>query len=84
MEKTKLTSLRVNVDTLAKIEETRKNHPYWKTSSIMNGVLDAVFNNFDDQQIYAMLREWDWKKCITNVEFDITKELKPHKSYQNG
>lgn len=84
MEETKLTSLRVKKDTLAKIEEFKKRHSYWKTSSVMNGVLDAVFNNFDEQQIYAMLREWDWKKCITNVEFDITKELKPFKSLRNG
>ena len=84
MEETKLTSLRVKKDTLAKIEAFKENHSYWKTSSVMNGVLDAVFNNFDEQQIYAMLREWDWKKCITNVEFEITKELKPHKSYRNG
>lgn len=84
MADTKLMSIRVNNDTLKKIEDFKKNHSYWKTSSIMNGVLDAVFNNFDDKQIYAMLREWDWKKCITNVEFDITKELKPYKSYLNG
>lgn len=84
MEETKLTSLRVKKDTLAKIEEFKKNHSYWKKSSVMNGVLDAVFNNFDDKQIYAMLREWDWKKCVTNVEFDITKELKPFKSLRNG
>lgn len=80
MAETKLTSLRVNVDTLAKIEEFKKNHPYWKTSSVMNGILDAVFNNFNEKQIYAMLREWDWRKCVTNVEFEITKELKPYKS----
>lgn len=84
MEETKLTSLRVKKDTLAKIEEFKKNHSYWKTSSVMNGVLDAVFNNFSEGQIYAMLREWDWKKCVTNAKFEITKELKPHKSYQNG
>lgn len=78
MEETKLTSLRVKKDTLAKIEKFKENHSYWKTSSIMNGVLDAVFANFDDKQIYAMLRDWDWKKCVTNVEFEITKELKPY------
>lgn len=84
MEETKLTSLRVRKDTLAKIEEFKENHSYWKTSSVMNGVLDAVFNNFSENQIYAMLREWDWKKCVTDVEFKITNELKPHKSNRNG
>lgn len=84
MVETKLTSLRVKKDTLAKIEEFKKNHSYWKTSSVMNGVLDAVFANFDDKQIYAMLREWDWRKCVTNVEFDITKELKPYNARRNG
>ena len=84
MRETKLTSLRVNVDTLAKIEEFKKKHSYWKTSSVINGVLDAVFANFNEQQIYAMLRDWDWKKCVTNVEFEITKEMKPYKSLRNG
>lgn len=84
MAETKLTSLRVNTDTLAKIEEFKKSHSYWKTSSVMNGVLDAVFNNFNENQIYAMLREWDWKKCVTYANFEITKELKPYKSNRNG
>lgn len=77
MEK-KLTSIRLDSDTLKKVEKVTVKHRYWNRSDIINNVLRAVFENFDDDAIYDMIRYYAWQKNVVNCNFEITDELKPY------
>lgn len=84
MEETKLTSIRLRKDVLQKIEKISADHRYWKRSEVINNLLLAVVCNFNDGQIYNMLRSWDWRQNVVKTEFEITKELKAPKDRSNG
>lgn len=84
MEETKLTSIRLRVDVLQKIDKIVEDHRYWKRSEVINNVLLAVVSNFNERQIYDMLRRWDWRNNVVKAEFEITKELKAPKDRSNG
>lgn len=84
MNETKLTSIRIPVDVLQKIDRIVKDHRYWKRSEVINTLLLAVMSNFNDGQIYDMLRQWDWRQNVVKAEFEITKELKTPKDRSNG
>lgn len=84
MEETKLTSIRIPMDVLQKIEKISTDHRYWKRSEVINNLLAAVVFNFNDGQIYNMLRRWDWRQNVVKAEFEITKELKAPKDRSNG
>lgn len=75
----KLTSIRLDEDTLEKIEKFAKDRDYWKRSDVINNILRAVFENFDEKQIYDMVCIYRWNKNIVNAEFEITDVLKPFK-----
>lgn len=55
-EKLKLISARVDPATLAKIDKFLLRHTYWKRNTVIAHVLDAVFDNFTDADIYDMVR----------------------------
>ena len=84
MNETKLTSIRIPVDVLQKIEKISADHRNWKRSEVINDLLAAVVCNFNDGQIYNMLRRWDWRNNVVKAEFEITKELKTPKDRSNG
>ena len=71
-------------DVLQKIEKISADHRYWKRSEVINNLLLAVVCNFNDGQIYNMLRSWDWRQNVVKTEFEITKELKAPKDRSNG
>lgn len=75
----KLTSIRLDEDTLEKIEKFAKDRDYWKRSDVINNILRAVFENFGDRQIYDMVCIYRWKQNIVDTKFEITKEMKPFK-----
>lgn len=56
MEKKQLISARLDPHTLEKIEAFTKKHYYWKRNTVISNVLDAVFDRFDDGDIYDMVR----------------------------
>ena len=73
MENLKQMSVRINPDTLKKIDELLAGHRYWKRNSVINGVLTAVFHNFKDSEIYDMVR-WDsYYHKETDAHFEIKK-----------
>lgn len=55
-EKLKLISARVDPATLAKIDQFLTRHDYWKRNTVIARVLDAVFDNFTEADIYDMVR----------------------------
>lgn len=57
MEKNlKLLSVRINPDTLERIDACAAKHEYWSRNAVINQVLTAVFNHFDEREIWDMLR----------------------------
>lgn len=52
----KLTSVRIDPDTLEKINEFLKKHEYWTKNAVINNVLTAVMERFSDRDIYDMCR----------------------------
>lgn len=60
MENKKLISARLDPQTLEKIDtfvkNRRKNRRYWKRNTAISNILDAVFDCFDENSIYEMVR----------------------------
>lgn len=84
MERTKLTSIRLETEIVEKIEEIIKRESYYKRSDVINNLLRCVLTKFTTGQVHYMMQRWRWdyNKCITN--FEVTQELEPYKPKQNG
>lgn len=78
MERTKLVSVRLETETFEKIEKIVKRETYYKRSDVINNLLKAVLDNFDDGQIHDMMYRWKWDRNVVNTQFEVTKELKPY------
>lgn len=71
-ENLQLISARLDTDTLAKIEKFAARHSYWKRNTIINNLLTTVFNDFNERQIYDMVRRNNFNKAIVESEYEIT------------
>lgn len=78
MERTKLVSVRLETETFNKIEKIAERETYYKRSDVINHLLKAVLDNFDDGQIRDMMYRWKWDRNVVKTQFEITKELKPY------
>ena len=78
MERTKLVSVRIETETYDKIEKIVARETYYKRSDVINNLLKAVLDNFDDGQIHDMMNRWKWDRNVVNTLFEVTKELKPY------
>lgn len=73
----KLTSVRLDPDTLEKIEEFLKRHEYWTKNAVINNVLTAVMNRFSDSDIYDMCRTCKFDKEPITAIYKINEVPKP-------
>lgn len=69
-------STRLDPETVAKIDMWLQRHNYWKRNTVINGILTAVVDNFDDGQIYDMVRYWCKAGYQTKAEFEIIRDTK--------
>lgn len=76
MERTKLVSVRLETETFEKIEKIVARETYYKRSDVINNLLKAVLDNFDDGQIHDMMYRWKWERNVVNTQFEVTKEIK--------
>lgn len=58
MEKLKQISVKIDQATLAEIDQLAVKSRYWKRNAIINGVLTAIFDCCDDDEIMTMARYW--------------------------
>lgn len=79
MERTKLVSVRIETETYNKIEEILERERCYKRSDVINNLLKAVLDNFDDGQIHDMMHRWKWMQNVVNTQFEVTDELRPYK-----
>lgn len=71
-------SVRLETETFEKIEKIVARETYYKRSDVINNLLKAVLDNFDDGQIHDMMYRWKWDRNVVNTQFEVTKELKPY------
>ena len=53
----KLLSVRLEPECVEKIDEFVKRHEYWTRNAVICRVLDIVFKDFDQRDIYDMVRK---------------------------
>jgi hypothetical protein len=73
----KLMSVRLDPDTVEKIEKWVDNHRYWKRNQVINNILTCVMNDFGDKAIYDMARRGFYRKNEVKATYEITDLLKP-------
>ena len=76
-ENLKLMSVRLDPETVKKIDEFCAKHQYWKRNAVINGVLVAVFKYFCPGDVYDMIRADLFKQNVVKASFDLTNDLKP-------
>lgn len=69
-----LKSVRLDPEVMRRVEEMKKKHSYWKTNTIINGILYAVCKTMDEQSIYDMVRYWPTIHEIDQAVFRIQKK----------
>lgn len=74
----KLTSVRIDPDTLEKIEKFADKHHYWTKNAVINSVLTAVFSRFPEKDIYDMVRDSDRQTNPITAVFRIGELPKPN------
>lgn len=70
----KLISLRIDPNVLAKIDVLAKKHSYYKRSSIINNLLNAVINCSDGDTLWRMLSTYRPQEIGYTVDFRIDKK----------
>ena len=73
----KLTSVRLDPDTLEKIEEFLKKHEYWTKNAVINNILTAVMERFSDRDIYDMCRTCKFDREPITAIYKINEVPKP-------
>lgn len=74
----KLTSVRLDPDTLDKIDEFLKRHEYWTKNAVINNVLTVVMNRFSDRDIYDMCRTCKFDREPITAIYKINEVPKPN------
>lgn len=77
MNQTKLVSVRMDEQLLAKIDEIAKRHTYWKRSAVICNLLEAVVTKFTDGDVYNMLRHHYYRRNKVVAKFELTDDLEP-------
>lgn len=54
-ENLKLLSVRIDPDTVEKIDRFVRNRRYWKRNTVVNAILTAVMNDFREDSVYDMV-----------------------------
>lgn len=71
MNKLQVISVRIDPDTLAKIDEFAHEHYYWKRNTVINGVLEAVFRYFDKKALFDMVHAGRYGKLEIEATFKV-------------
>ena len=72
-ENLQLISVRLDPDTVAKIEQFCRKHTYWKRNAVINNVLTTVMNDFEDKMIYDMARRTFFTASSIQADYQIIR-----------
>lgn len=81
---TQLISTRLDCETLKKIDEMADTHFYWKRSTIINAILEAVFRDFTPGARYDMVRSGMYLSYERDATYKITETTTSKKGQENG
>lgn len=73
----KLTSVRLDPDTLEKIDLFLKKHDYWTKNAVINSILTSVMERFSEGDIYDMVRTRHFMKEPITAIYKINEVPKP-------
>lgn len=74
MENLKLVSVRLDPDTLRKIDELAKRYDYYTRSSIINNILTNIINCSDGSNLWKIISTYSPHTCGYTVDFHVDKE----------
>lgn len=83
-ENKKLISARIDPETLKKIEAFNEKQKYWTRNYIIDKILYAVFKDFDEKDIYDMVRRPHWSLDRVMAKYEIEDLSKTHKETTDG
>lgn len=66
-------SCRINEDTIKKIDMFVSGHRYWKRNTVIDGILTAVMEHFDDGSVYDMVRSPYAPKELVSRCYEIVR-----------
>ena len=69
----KLLSVRIEPDTVEKIDQFVRNRRYWKRNTVVNAILTAVMNDFNENAVYDMVRRSFHSKENVDAEYRIKR-----------
>ena len=70
-ENLKLLSVRIDPETIEKIDAFTNKHYYWKRNTVINRILTAVMNDFNETQVYDMVRKNLTVKQNVKAEYEL-------------
>lgn len=74
----KLTSVRIDPDTLESIEKFVKKQEYWTKNGVINSILTTVMERFSERDIYDMCRTWQFTNEPITAIYKINEVPKPN------
>lgn len=80
----KLISARIDPETIKKIEAFCVKRMYWKRNHVIDKVLYAVFNDFDEKDIYDMVRRPRWRQSKVMAKYEIEDLYETRKETTDG
>ena len=75
MENLKLISVRLDQDTLMKIDEFCQDKRYWKRNTVINAVLTEVFSRLSDRELWTMM-EYRYRRA-SDLQISVQIVPKP-------
>lgn len=72
-ENLKLLSVRIEPDTVEKIDQFVRNRRYWKRNTVVNAILTAVMNDFNEDSVYDMVRRSYHSREKVDAEYKIKR-----------
>lgn len=79
----KLLSVRLDPDCIERIDDFVKRHEYWSRNAVICRVLDIVFEDFDQRDIYDMVRKNQYSKDPVTAIYRINPLPSPKNDNEN-
>lgn len=80
----KLISVRINPETLKKIEAFSEIQKYWTRNHIIDKILYTVFKDFDERAIYDMVRRTYWSQSKIMAKYEVENLYETRKETTDG
>lgn len=77
-ENLKVMSVRLDPETIEKIDAFVRKYFYWKRNTVINAVLWAALHDFDDEAVYEMVRRNRYRPENVEAKYRINRlNVKP-------